>query len=304
MSSSKKGSRQAGQSSANLFQEVLETVQGLSGLQTVIYDHDEFTTRAGRAKIDYSFHGHRSDFCKLMRSSKAGMRECVASDVKGAVEEAARRGRPFLHTCHAGLVEIVVPVMYRGEHVATVFCGQAVVDGCPADDRRWLGKRARELNLDPKDAHATCRALPRSDNKQLRRIGQLLHLALSHLAESEGRAALDRALALHRSDPMRRAVEFIDEHATENIGVEQVADEVGVSTWHLCRLFRQTLGSSFSDYLTERRVAEAKELLQSTSMSMLEIGKNVGYASQSYFGRKFKQVVGQTPMQYRSANRE
>jgi AraC-like DNA-binding protein len=279
-------------------------VEGLSGLRTVIYDHHEFTTRAGRSGIDYSFVGHRSAFCTLMRSSAEGIRACVASDVKGAVKEASRRGRPFLHTCHAGLVEIVVPVMLRGEHVATVFCGQAVIDECPAADGRWLAERARVLHLDPQKAHAARRALPRSDKRHLRRIGRLLHLALSRLAESEGRAALDRALALHRSDAMRNAVAFIDEHATENIGIEQVAAEVGVSTWHLCRLFRQTLGATFSDYLTERRVAEAREMLCSTSMSVLDIATAVGYASQSYFGRKFKQVAGQTPMQYRRANRK
>ena len=57
----------------NLFQELLETIESLAGLRTVIYDRQMFTTRAGRYAVNAAFSGHRSEFCALIRSTEAGV---------------------------------------------------------------------------------------------------------------------------------------------------------------------------------------------------------------------------------------
>ena len=59
---------------------------------------------------------------------------------------------------------------------------------------------------------------------------------------------------------------------------------------------------TFSDYLTQRRIGEAKELLKNTAMKMSDIAFEVGYSHQSYFGRKFRQFTGMTPLRFRKAN--
>ena len=55
-------------SSLNIFQEILETIESLTGVRTVIYDRKKFTTRAGRQAIDPSFLGHRSEFFTVIRT--------------------------------------------------------------------------------------------------------------------------------------------------------------------------------------------------------------------------------------------
>lgn len=289
-------------SSANLFQELLETIESLTGLRTVIYDRQRFTARAGRHVIDSSFAGHRSRFCSLVRTSEAGHDACNASDVVGATEEAGQRGEPFLHVCHAGLIEVVMPVLYRGEHVATVFCGQTIVEGCPAADRAWLARRAEELRLKPRELRAARDALPRISEEKLVQIGKMLFLALNHLAETESRAALDRVLALERCEPVRAAIDYVDSHFHEPIRIEGIATRVHLTPPYFSRLFHKVTGTAFVDHLTQRRIAEAKELLKATSMKIIDVAFAVGYADQSYFGRRFKQVTGQTPSKFRQAN--
>ncbi len=289
-------------SDANLFQEILETIESLTGLRTVIYDLQRFTAQAGRHAIDAAFSGHRSEFCTLIRSTAAGQDGCNASDVQEAVEEAGRRGEPFLHVCHAGLMEVVIPVLYRDKHVATVFCGQGIVKGCPAANRGWLVKRAKELDIAAEVILPAYAKLPRTTKEKLVQIGKLLFLALSQLAEAESRAALDRALALERHQAIRRALAYIDAHFGEDLGIKEISHEVHLTPAYLSRLFRKTIGITFIGYLTQRRIAAAKELLRTTAMSMSDIAFQVGYSHQSYFGRKFKQIAGQTPSAYRQAN--
>jgi AraC-like DNA-binding protein len=196
-----------------------------------------------------------------------------------------------------------MPVMYRADQVATVFCGQAAVDGCLASDRAWLARRARTVGARPEEVLDAYAQLPRTSEEKLLKIGKLLFLALSHLAETEGRVGLERTFALYRHRPVREAIAFIDEHFREPIGVREAAHHCGLAPAYLSRLFHKVAGLTFSDFLTRRRVEHAKELLRTTSMDMTAVALDAGYSHQSYFGRKFKQFTGKTPHQYRTQNR-
>jgi AraC-like DNA-binding protein len=199
-------------------------------------------------------------------------------------------------------VEVVMPVVFRGEHVATVFCGQAVTRGCPAENPRWFRARVLELGLDPDRMLAALRKLPRISEKKLVQIGKLLFLALSNLAETESRAALDRALALERARPIRESLAYVEGHFREPIGIRELSQHVHLTPAYLSRLFHKAMGMTFSDYLTERRIAGAKDLLKNTSMKMSDVAFEIGYSHQSYFGRKFRQFTGVSPLQFRKAN--
>ena len=303
MATSMKRAGHPSSSSLNIFQELLETIESLTGVRTVIYDRQKFTTRAGRQAIDPSFLGHRSEFCTVIRTVKSGQDGCNLSDVEQATAEAARRGEPFLHACHGGLIEVVMPVVYRGANVATVFCGQAILENSPAADDRWLARRAGELGVSPEALIAARDTLPRISEKKLVEIGKLLFHALSHLAETEGRAALDRALALERDKHVRESLAYVEQHFREPMGIRELSQHVHLTPAYLSRLFHRAMGMTFLDYLTQRRIAEAKELLRNTAMKMSDIAFEIGYSHQSYFGRKFRQFTGVSPLPFRKANR-
>jgi AraC-like DNA-binding protein len=188
--------------------------------------------------------------------------------------------------------------------VATVFCGQAVVEGSPASGREWLITRARQLEVAPEELMTAQRKLPRISRDKLEQVGRLLFLALSHLAETEGRAAFERALALDRHRSVREAIDYVGQHIQDPIRLEDVARHVHLTPAYLSRLFRKITGMTFLDYLTGRRVDTAKELLRATRMTMTDVAFAVGYSHQSYFGRKFRQATGQTPSAFRKANRD
>lgn len=107
----------------------------------------------------------------------------------------------------------------------------------------------------------------------------------------------NRERDLERLKPL---LDFVAEHYREPIAVSDGAALLHMSRPHFMRLFRNTMGETFVTYLNRLRVAKAETLLASTNMTMAEIGLEVGFKDQSYFGQVFRKLVHVTPRQYRS----
>jgi len=99
---------------------------------------------------------------------------------------------------------------------------------------------------------------------------------------------------------IRRAVEYVHEHFRENVRLAEAARHARLSKYHFSRLFRELVGRTYQDYLTELRVWKAKVLLvEAPYRSVTSIGYEVGFGSLRNFEVHFKQALGVTPSQYR-----
>lgn len=97
----------------------------------------------------------------------------------------------------------------------------------------------------------------------------------------------------------KQAMDFIRAHYMQPIGVNDVADAVGVSRSWLYRCFMEYAAQSPAMYLRDLRLQRAKSLLQRTSMSVQEIARAVGYEDPLYFSRVFSAYEGCSPTTYR-----
>jgi len=92
-----------------------------------------------------------------------------------------------------------------------------------------------------------------------------------------------------------KAIEYIESHLDTNISGKGVAKHVNMNSSYFSRLFSKELGVSFSDFVLQKRIARATELLSSTKHSVDEIADMVGIESISYFYRIYKRMTGKTP---------
>lgn len=94
-------------------------------------------------------------------------------------------------------------------------------------------------------------------------------------------------------------VRFIRQNYHRNIGIEEVADHVGISYSHARKVFEDALGESIADHIQGLRIDEARVLLVQTGDAIDAISDAVGFNSAQTFHRAFKRVVGLTPGEYR-----
>lgn len=94
-----------------------------------------------------------------------------------------------------------------------------------------------------------------------------------------------------------------DHYYLNSLSLEQVSRHVGISSPYLSKIFAESTGAGFLDYLNQYRIDKAKQLLSATDLTVSEIGYKVGFQSHQSFTRVFKRYMGQTPSGYREGNR-
>lgn len=94
--------------------------------------------------------------------------------------------------------------------------------------------------------------------------------------------------------------EYISDHCTEDLSLDQVSDLAGFSKYHFSRLFKQFTNVSFYKFLNQKRIAIAENLLVNLDHSITDVAINSGFSSISSFIRMFKQIKGCTPTEFRS----
>ena len=101
------------------------------------------------------------------------------------------------------------------------------------------------------------------------------------------------------SSVIDKAKDYIGAKYNKDISLDDVSREVDISPYYFSKIFKEETGENFIEYVTNIRIGKAKELLQSSELSIKEICVEVGYSDPNYFSRTFKKNVGVTPTEYK-----
>lgn len=108
---------------------------------------------------------------------------------------------------------------------------------------------------------------------------------------------------IHKKTIISRSIiqctDYIYTHLHERITVDTLATYTGLSASYLSRLFKKNLGLSVSDYIREKKIEKAENLLKYSNYSYIEIANYLSFSSQSHFIQTFEKMTGMTPKKYR-----
>jgi len=101
------------------------------------------------------------------------------------------------------------------------------------------------------------------------------------------------------SAKVNKSIEYIGKHYMDNIGLEEIAHELGIHRVYLSNIFKTEIGKSFSKYLLQYRIQKAIELMTATELKNYEIAERTGFANSQQFSSSFKKVTGITPTEFK-----
>ena len=245
-----------------------------------------------REPLDYQT--SQAPLCTLLRRDRGFVARCQRGD-RDHCAEAARRRRGSSYPCHAGLIDIVVPVYVGRRHVGTFMGGQLLPESpTPAGFRR-LATRLEGFVCDRKqlrDAYFHTAYMP---PERLKNLVDLVSLFAEHFRELGSRLVEEPPA----NTPVARAREFISQHLTEPFTLADVSRATGLAPTYFSGLFKRDTGEPFVAYVRRLRVEHAKTLLETTACAVSRIALESGFSSLSSFNRCFRQVTGTSPRAYR-----
>ena len=142
---------------------------------------------------------------------------------------------------------------------------------------------------------------------------QMLLLAKNHHSDVHDKAVIlfhellinirkKDSYLLEYSSPVKKALTFIKEHLEEEISMQDIADNIGLSPEHLTRLFKKEIGTTPYQFYLKKRINLAQVLLTNTAMTIKEVAYRLGYKDEFYFSNCFKKYTGISPLNYRKSN--
>ncbi|MEQ8479954.1 MAG: AraC family transcriptional regulator [Hoeflea sp.] len=132
-------------------------------------------------------------------------------------------------------------------------------------------------------------------------LGLAAALEMYRISISAQEQATDNGAGKLSNAQCRLVQGFIEENLAADIGLDQIASVSGLTRFHFSRAFKASFGVPPYQYVNQRRIEKAKQILATTGMPVSSVAEACGFNSVSQFGRAFRGFVGQTPLAFRKS---
>jgi AraC-like DNA-binding protein/ligand-binding sensor protein len=228
---------------------------------------------------------HQHTCCLKNRYKILGWNQRCGEDCLNQSEQTADKlQKPFIKLCWKGLVELVVPIFVKEQHLLSILAGTF----------RHPNGISEEANL-PEWFCAEYARLPLFDSEMLEELSTVLKIIGSGIMMREEISIRDGS----RMTRKMQIYQFIREHAHEEVTLSDLAQAIGVSPSRVRHLVKELTKRNFKPLLKEERMLRASYLLQSTDYTLELIAETVGFKNVYYFNRVFKEFFGKSPGRFR-----
>ena len=243
-------------------------------------------------KKDFSYAGNRSRwektrYCKKIQSVPSGKEMCLYSD-RCLLQQCKQSKKSVIHVCHAGLMDVMLPVLYEEEMIGYLIFGQLKTKEYDAGIRAYC----RKIGLDEEEMKQMYAEIPRVEETKIQSVSNLAQMLAKHIL-------LEHLLQPKLDEKLQDVIGYIEQHLAEDLSVSAISAHCNISKSVLYEKFHEILNCTVKGYINRRRVERSEEYLFTTNLSMEEIAQKVGFPDASCYSKMFKKIKGQSPLKYK-----
>lgn len=253
----------------------------LTGMKVCVYDAD------GKELCYYP--DRYSGYCGYLRRFDEADTNCRICD-REAIDACKRTGKMHVYTCHAGLTECVAPIIIHGGVRGYIVFGQI------REERTLFSVKAAGFVDDPIKLWRLYEALPVISRERLEAAAHILEVCAGYDHLKRSLARLDRRME-------EELAEYVDSRLTDDLSVETLCRKFALSRRELYAITRKAFDCTPADFVRNRRLDCAAELLRETNLSVSKIAEDSGIGDYNYFSKLFKNRFDISPKGYRKNNK-
>lgn len=238
-------------------------------------------------KYVYLSLNERDTYCQLITQTEEGKKRCLCSD-KDMVKKCAETVKAVSHTCHAGVIDTVVPIVKRGILSGFIIIGRIrknTTEGLP-EKLSWLGGDTERVISYYND------------------LSYFSSEQLESLIDVISNIIFENAIDIRHNNLADAADEYIRKNLSSPLSTKELCSALFTSKNSLYSAFRNAYKTTVNEYVTEKRIERAKELLRGSDKPISRIAEEVGIGNYPYFVELFKKRCGVTPKKFRENPKE
>ena len=263
--------------------QVLSDFHRSTGIAIALYDASE------KIVALLPFH---SGCCSCIRTNATCLENCDRSNLIH-MKEVLNDHTIKRYTCHAGIMETILPIVYEDVVIAYLQIGQfRDAEGIYSSVEK-LKETAARYGFDLDQLLPLYENLPCVSEEKLNALCNILEILIKSFWR-------DGLISYQRSMLSVKIEQYISDHLTEKIYIDDLCEKFGLSKNALYQLFHDEFHTTVGEYIIEKRLHLAQEYLQTESkINITQIAALCGFPDYNYFIRLFKKQVGKTPLQFR-----
>jgi len=254
---------------------------------------------------------HNHDFCNTAKLTSKGYKTCLYCKSL-TLKKALQSQDPFLGQCYLGQTEVIKPVYINNKLVCVIYLGNLLDLSEKNEVISKIKRNAPLIGIKPDKFQSFLDNMHGFDKKDIDTYLEIIELITQFITFAH--IQFQKTLLLqHDTSPIFRGnihsavrivADYISVHYNLNIQLEQLAKICFLNPEYLSKLFKKETGTSLVDYINSIRIQRAKDLLAYTDEKIIDISLLVGFNSNSYFCRIFKQNTGFSPSNFRDHSKK
>lgn len=264
----------------------LQDFKNATGVNIALIQED-FSRAKGLTPLFTTQESKTADYCEILKSIPCARDCCIQCD-REILGKCRKSGKMEMHVCHAGLVDVAIPVLYGKKVLCYILLGQM------KQENSFLAFRDHIVGLgaDVEKMQKAYDKLPLYDADKIDSVTRLAVMLAKYIM-------FENMLVMGVSRNVEKAVVYIDEHLSEDISVEKLSKAIGVSKSVLYNNFHDVFGCTVHEYISEKRIEKSLEYLLCDDLSMEEIAQKIGFSGAAYYGAVFKKKKGMSPLKFK-----
>jgi len=262
---------------------LLKSFYELSRIRIVFFDK-EFNELFGYPE-------EHSSFCSTMRKNPRFDEKCVQS-ASSMCLRCKEANKLITETCHAGLCEVVAPLIKDNIVMGYIMFGQIRSEENENEFMQTVKARCGGNGLTAEEIEKLARSVHYKTHRQIESAAEIINVFLSYIYTKE--------IVNIKKDNLAY---FIINHIKNNLGnslsTRDLCDRFHISRTTLYEITKPYAPYGIASFVKKKRIEKAKELLASTDKDIEEISSEVGFNDSDYFRRVFKKHVGVSANRFR-----
>lgn len=256
----------------------------------VLLESTTFTTDDSVQVGTNSYDASSIHFCHYVHEN--GLKNICHENDLFYLNQAKKEKRTIIVTCHAGLCEIITPILLDNVIVGYIMCGMFIDAEGKYSSTEKIKEFVKKYSLDQTTLLNLYSKLPVLSKSTVESALNILNICIQHILR-------EHFLEVRNNELSAQIKEYILDNLSENLTTDHLCTVFFTNKQKLHSIFKENFHDSVHNYIIKKRIEKAKNLLSKSNKTIDTIASETGFPNYNYFIKIFKKRTGFSPLQFR-----